>query len=111
MSYWYVASPYTNYPGGVDEAFKLICRATAKLIEAGVPVFSPIAHSHPIAEHGALDGKDPDLWHRVDKPMVDSAIGIIVVMLPGWAESRGVQAELREFRKAGKPVMFMEWRA
>ena len=105
--FWYLGSPYTNFPDGHATAYDLACRAAASLIRAGFVIFSPIAHSHSLVAHG-LDGTDPDLWKRQDAPLVAAAKGMIVVMIPGWAESAGVQHEIAEFRCAGKPVLYYE---
>jgi hypothetical protein len=107
MSYWYLATPYTLYPLGREEAFKMACRVTADLFRAGVPVFSPIAHSHPIAMHGGIDPTDHETWMRADRPMMAAAHGLIVFKAAGWAQSKGVQVEIETFRRAGKPVLFM----
>lgn len=53
--YWYVASPYSKYPGGTVAAFTEICEVTGKFMTEGVPVFSPIAHSHPVSIYGGVD--------------------------------------------------------
>jgi hypothetical protein len=107
MSYWYLATPYTLYPLGREEAFKMACRVTADLLRAGVPVFSPITHTHPISIHGRIDPTDHDIWMRADQPMMDAARGMIVFKAAGWSESKGVQIEIDTFRSAGKPVLFI----
>ena len=108
MTFFYVASPYSNYPMGHDEAFRAVSRAMGELVRSGLSVFSPITHSHPLAEHGGLDGVDGALWEHVNRPMVNAARGLIVVMLSGWCESLGVQHEICEFNKAGKPVLYYD---
>lgn len=55
MSYWYLASPYSKYPAGIEAAFQDICKQTALLIRHKIPVYSPIAHTHPVAIHGEID--------------------------------------------------------
>lgn len=104
--FWYLATPYTKYPFGMRAAFKLACRASAILMRAGVPVFSPIAHTHPIAEYGDLDPVDGPFWERVDAPMVKAAGGLIMVRALNWAHSDGMAGELRDFNEAGKPVIW-----
>lgn len=34
---------------------------------------------------------------------------LIVLQLPGWETSVGVQAEIAEARRLGKPVEYMDW--
>lgn len=108
MGFWYVATPYTKYPDGINAAFSEACRVTAFLIKSGLPVFSPIAHTHPVATHSDLDPLDYTIWQPADQPLVDAAQGIIVVRMPGWEASTGIRYEIEEFRKAGKPVLFMD---
>ena len=106
-SFFYIASPYSKFASGVEAAFREISRITAGLVEAGLPCFSPIAHSHPVAVHGGLDPLDHTIWMPLDEPMMRAAHGIIVVQMDGWRESYGVNVEINYFRAAGKPVYFM----
>ena len=38
----------------------------------------------------------------------EAARGLLVCKLTGWKDSYGVSVEIRAFRKAGKPVIYME---
>ena len=107
--YWYLATPYSKYPAGLEAAYQEACRAAAWLIRSGVRVFSPIAHTHGVAIHGDLDPLDHKIWLPADRPLMDDACGLIVAMLEGWAESYGIQQEILEFTAAQKPIMAMEW--
>lgn len=106
FTYWYVATPYTKFPAGLEAAHVLACRVTADLMKHGFPAYSPIAHTHPIAEHGDMDKVDHELWVRADKPLVDAASGIIVIQADTWDQSRGIAHEIEEFTAAGKPVVY-----
>ncbi len=105
--FWYLAAPYSRAPRGIYAAWHDACRAAALLVRAGLSVFSPISHSHPIALDGDIDTMDGSLWIGVDRPMMDAAIGIIVLMAPSWERSVGICEELRVFREAGKPIIYM----
>lgn len=105
----YLASPYTKYAHGHAAAAYDAAEVTARLIDYGLSPLSPIAHSHAVATVGRLDKVDGDLWQRVDAPWVRVAEACVVVKMPGWEESAGVQHEIAEFRAAGKPVVFMDW--
>ncbi len=107
-TYWYVATPYSKFPDGLFEAHVAACRVTAKLIKAGIPCFSPIAHSHPIAIHGMIDPMSHAIWLPADRPLMDAAHGLIVVELEGWDESEGIAHEIEVFRRAGKPVVHLD---
>jgi hypothetical protein len=105
--YWYIATPYTKYRDGHEAAFIAACQVTAALIRVGQPVFSPIAHSHVIAIHGDLSLTDHDVWLTADRPLMDAAGGILVVMLDGWEDSIGVKHEIEVFKQAGKPIEYL----
>lgn len=105
----YVATPYTKYQHGHNAAAYDAAEVTANLMRLGICAFSPIAHSHAVARVGRLDKVDHEFWQRMDAPWVRLAEACIVVKMPGWEESYGVQHEIGEFRAAGKPVVFMDW--
>lgn len=106
MSFWYVASPYSKYPAGQEAAFREAARATAILTKHGIPAYSPISHTHPLAEHGDIDPLDHAFWMKADEPFMRAAKGLIVLTMEGWKQSVGVQFEIDEFVKAGKPVIY-----
>lgn len=105
----YVCTPYTKYAHGHDAAAYDAAEVTARLMDLGIAAFSPIAHSHYVARVGRLDKIDHDFWQRMDAPWVRLAEACVVVKMPGWEDSAGVQHEIAEFRAAGKPVVFMDW--
>jgi hypothetical protein len=107
VAYYYLASPYSRHLAGRAMAHMEVCQAAALLIRAGVPVFSPIAHSHFIAEYGGIDPNDHDIWLPADQPMMDAAGGLIVLMLDGWFRSKGMAYEMDHFRRLGRPVVYM----
>ena len=106
--YWYVASPYSKYHAGIMAAYSATLREVVRLVKSGASVFSPIIHSHPIAIRGGIDALDVNFWVSFDRPMMETAKGCIVLQLDGWDKSTGVAHEIEYFRKAGKPVVFME---
>jgi nucleoside 2-deoxyribosyltransferase len=108
MSYFYLASPYSKFSGGIVAAFEEVCEQAALLVRAGVPVFSPIAHTHSIALHGHLDPYDLSIWLEADRAFMDAAKAIIVCKMDGWDQSVGVAHEIEHFRKAGKQVIMMD---
>lgn len=107
MTYWYIASPYSAYHSGRDEAFRDAAAQAALLMEAGVPVFSPIAHSHPISQMLSAGFDTHETWMRADAPFMRAAKGLIVCMMEGWDRSKGVAQEIETFTAAGKPIVYM----
>ncbi len=106
-AFFYLATPYSKYAGGIDAAFAMACRTAAALLKAGLPVFSPIAHSHPIAVHGEIDPYNHSIWLPADRSMMESALALIVYCESGWLDSFGMWEEIKEFKKAGKPVLYL----
>jgi len=103
----YLASPYSRYEGGTENAFREAAEATALLVKAGYRCFSPIVHSHIVAHAGNFDPLDCAMWLEQDEPFMEAAAGIVVLMLEGWQESHGVAHELERFANMGKPIVLM----
>ncbi|HUQ71568.1 MAG TPA: DUF1937 family protein [Planctomycetaceae bacterium] len=102
----YLASPYSHPDLSVrEQRFRDVCRAVIQLLHAGETVFSPIAHSHALAEHGLPT--DWSFWERHDRDHLSRCDEIIVLMLDGWRESVGVVAEIQIARELGKPVRYL----
>lgn len=102
----YLGSPYTKYRTGLDAAFRDVAAIAAQMLHEGVRVYSPIAHTHPIAIHGNLDPRNHDIWLPFDQAMMDAADAMCIADMDGWRESYGVQYEIDYFRRQGKPVYF-----
>lgn len=107
MSFYYLASPYSKYVGGIEAAYQHVCAQAALLVSCGVPVYSPIAATHGIAVHGGLDPLDHGIWLDADETFMQAARGLIVCEMEGWESSYGVQYEIDAFRGMGKPIIHM----
>lgn len=103
----YLCSPYSDPDPAVrQERFEAVCRAAAGLMVRGLVVFSPIAHTH----HIALAGNLPtgwDYWQKVDAAFLSACSRVVVLMLPGWRDSKGIAEELRLARVMGKPFDYL----
>lgn len=90
----YLASPYSTPAWGESRhvRFVKICEIAAELIRADAPIFCPIAHSHPIADFGALP-LGIDYWGAWDRQMLNNSTDLWVVGLDGWEYSHGVYHE------------------
>lgn len=103
----YLASPYSHHlPNVVDEHFNLVCIACAKLMKMGAFVYSPIAHTHPVAMVGELP-TDWTFWEAYDTLMLEACGELWVLTLPGWTESKGVTAEIEIMSVLGKPIYYV----
>lgn len=99
----YLASPYSHPDPEVRELrYREVCRCAARLMRAGQHVFSPIAHSHGIAQHGVPG--DWAYWESLDRRFLEMCDEVGVLMLDGCHESKGVQAEIRIARELGRPI-------
>jgi hypothetical protein len=107
MSFYYLATPYSKYRNGIYVAFEEAARQTALLVQSGVPTYSPIAHTHPVAIYGELDTFDHELWLEADRTFMDAERGLIVCMMQGWDKSYGVEQEIKYFKAQGKPIIYM----
>lgn len=105
----YLATPYTKYMGGdIERAFIDAAKLAAELLASGLRVYSPIAHTHPLAIHGNLDPLDHSIWLPFDEAMMDAADCLIVAHMDGWEVSYGIAHEVEFFRKAGKPIFDLD---
>jgi len=102
----YMASPYTRAPGGLERAFINASKMAASLLKVGVPVFSPIAHSHAISVLGGIDPKDHTFWMKHCRAVMQQCEAMAYCLSPGHENSTGMAMELKYFRDAGKPVFF-----
>ena len=103
----YLACPYSHDDRAIRvKRFKAVNRAAGILMNQGHKVFSPISHTHPIAEASDLP-KDWDYWKDFDRAYLEHSHKIIVLMLDGWEESKGVLAELEIAHEMGLDVHYM----
>lgn len=104
----YLASPYSHPDAAVrEQRFRSVCCATAEMIRAGQLIFSPIVHSHPLVDYGMP--AEWDFWQKHDREYLSRCDELLVLMLPGWRESVGVQAEIRMAEEMGKPIRYIAW--
>jgi hypothetical protein len=66
-SYWYLATPYSNFPDGHDTAWEAACRIRGELMQYGVCCYSPIAETHEQIRTG------PASWVENDDSFVGEA--------------------------------------
>lgn len=104
----YLASPYSHEDEKVKEKRVLaVCMCAASLMELGVIVFSPIAHSHYIALHGNVPN-NWNFWKHQDFGMLSLAAELWVYKLPGWDVSVGVRDEIEFAQKRGIKIHYID---
>ncbi len=105
----YLATPYSKYKrGNIEQAFVDAARLAAALLTSGLRVYSPIAHTHPLAVYGELDPLDHSIWLPFDEAMMEAADCLIVAHMDGWDVSFGIAHEIEFFDKANKPIFDLD---
>ena len=102
----YLASPYTHVDAAVRESrFDAACLATSALMRAGLSVYSPIVHSHPLVRFGLPI--EWEFWKAHDCEHLRRSDKVVVLTLDGWEESRGVRAEVELAIDLDLPIRYM----
>jgi hypothetical protein len=104
----YLATPYSKYQGGITKAFEDAAALAARLMLAGLKVYSPIAHTHPLAIYGGINPLAHDVWLPFDEAMMDVAHVLIVARMEGWQESKGIAHEVDFFADRFKPIFDLD---
>ena len=99
----YLASPYSKYPHGIEAAWEDVCEIAGRLMKKGAIVYSPIAHSHPIAMASLeLDHLDHQFWMVQNKAMLDAANTLMIAKMLDWEKSEGIKEEIKKWSDWGK---------
>ena len=102
----YLASPYSHPDLNVrEERFRAACQAAADLMREGHLVFSPVAHTHPIAQFGLP--AEWAFWESQDRHFLERCDEAVVLTLDGWEDSAGVLAEIQIAKELDKPVRYL----
>lgn len=106
MGYKYVASPYSSIdPVTREHRFLTLCEFIADRCHVE-SLYSPILHWHRIAQILEMP-KEEEFWWHSNKAMLDAADGMIVFMMLGWEESRGVRREIEYAAQINKPIEYI----
>lgn len=106
----YLAIPYS----GIREmSFRIANEVTAKLMDEGYVVFSPISHSHTLAQQETLP-TDWEFWKMQDTEFVRWAdeIHVVVIGENGYElmkNSVGVQFELQLAQELNKVIKHINY--
>ncbi|HBT77230.1 MAG TPA: hypothetical protein DEB39_09980 [Planctomycetaceae bacterium] len=104
----YLSTPFTHPDPSVRlDRYQKSCRVQARLIEAGIACFNPLAHSVPAVELGGLTATHAQFM-ALDLSILRRCDELLVVGLDGWTESVGVRAEMFEALALGLPVTQIE---
>ena len=114
---WYFAHPYTcknkdgqYIAGGEDANFRLCCIRSARLIEKGILVYSPISHTHPIhmSYPPFVGGEVHNFWYKFDNAFIRAVPFRGIILAPDWEKSTGCKAEKELFEELGREVRYLK---
>jgi hypothetical protein len=104
----YLAVPYTSRHPEVEEArYRAVSAVAAAIMGTGEFVFSPITQGHVLAKFGGLP-TDWEFWAAYSRAMLSRCQLLAVLMLDGWKESVGVQAEIGIAVELGIPIEYVQ---
>jgi hypothetical protein len=99
--------PYSHPDAQIrEQRFQAACAIAAGLLLDGHHVYSPVVSGHPLVRYGL--SAEWSFWEQLDRQHLERCDEVVVLMLDGWRESIGVQAELRHASVLGKPVRYVE---
>src|SRR5271170_5526059 len=102
----YLATPYSKYKTGQENAANDAAKIVAKLLKESVYVYSPIVHTHQVAIHGNLDVLDYKIWQAFDQPFLDVSDCLLVAKMDGWKDSDGINFEIKDFHEKKKEIFY-----
>lgn len=105
--YWYLASPFTKYPLGHEQAWLDVSRIKGELLLQNIYTYSPVCETWGTFKVCNLP-PDHKFWHGDNMTKILPALGIIVCKLQGYDESDGIADEVADFRSFGKPIVWLD---
>ena len=105
---FYLCSPYTSLDALVCQSrFEAACRA-GRRVDSPRQERSILRSSTAMALCRYGLPSDWRFWERHDRRFLEACDEVIVLMLPGWEASIGVQAEIAIARELRKPVTYLD---
>ncbi len=100
----YLAGPYSHDDPAVREwRYRQHAEELMFRMKRGENVFSPIVYSHFVCQEYRV-GTCWETWRKLDLEILRRCTKMLVLALPGWRESRGLRAEMREAKRHGLPI-------
>ena len=103
----YLACPYNGDSEIRKLRFKQVNEVAGKLMAERKYVFSPISHTHPIAEETSLP-LGWDYWEQYDRKFIEMCDEMYVLKLDGWEDSIGVSAEIKIAKELDMKITYLE---
>ena len=105
----YLASPYTHPDPVVRHNRAAIVSQLAfkEFMLKGLSVYCPIAETVFIAQFGDHSDTGWDFWRKQDLPKLNSCKTLVIAMIDGWKESKGIRGEVKFAMKNNIPIEFI----
>lgn len=106
---YYFASPYSSKDQAIVEARYLEQqRLVAHLIkEHELLIINPIEMCHNIGKNYGLP-QGYDFWMKRDRKLISISDAVIVALMPGWKESKGVTDEIAYAKSLRHRVFYID---
>lgn len=102
----YLACPYASPDPAIRRLrFEMATRVARTLTLKGYLVFSPITHAHPLQVE-VRNGWD--FWKQLDVPFLEQCGLLMILKMPGWDKSVGIDGEVNTAYQNGIPSMYIE---
>lgn len=103
----YLAAPYSSSSKEEKEQrIKALCEKDAELMKQGIFTISPLLKHLVIQNVPDVPG-DWEYWKEYSHTLLAKCDLLIVLTLPGWYESTGVQEEIKFAKEIGMEIIFM----
>lgn len=107
---YYLASPYTHDNAFVrNMRYEAVIYVASTLTKRGYRFIEPIAMCHDQSSKYGLPG-GYEYWKDRDRDLIRRADAVLVVTLPGWETSIGVQDEINYAKRLGRTVEYIDYR-
>jgi hypothetical protein len=105
----YLGLPYTDDdPLMEDWRADISDRVAADLFtREGRIIFAPISAWHHIARKYELPGTF-EYWAKFDEEFIKISTKLLIIMLPGWKDSTGVNGEIKLAHKYNIPIEYID---
>lgn len=102
----YLAAPYSAPDQKtVEWRMEQVGKAQAALLRRGWLIVTPLSNHH-ILKYSPDIKTDWDYWKTYSTVMLSKCDNLIILDIPGWRESTGVQGEIAIARYRGIPMYF-----
>lgn len=104
----YLACPYQHEDPNIKALRLDIVTEVAALFHCkGHFVYSPLTHNYPLCQKGVT--QTWDTWRQFDLGLLERCDKLLVLSLPGWEISKGVQAEIEHAKDLKIPIEFLQY--